>query len=116
MLVYRQRKLIKEYSSGGERPQIPDYWQAEIEKDNKLEEELRQVYESLKNQFDIILEDASTVFTVSESNFVSYVSEDEDMGKPLRLEFTDTISTIKQKIKAHLNLTEEQRHNLIEVS
>ena len=59
---------------------------------NTKEEELRSVYETLKNQFDIILEDVNTVFKISDSDFVSYISEDEDNGNTLRLEFTDTIA------------------------
>ena len=56
----------------------------------------------MKNQFDIILEDAISVFTISESNFVSY-STDDEKGNSLRLEFTDTVEAIKSKVKAHVN-------------
>lgn len=54
---------------------MPDYWHAEIEKVNKEDEQLREKYNTLRNQFDIILQDASTHFVIdTESNFVSYAN------------------------------------------
>ena len=55
------------------------------------------------------------MFTISDSDFVSYTSE-EDKGNTLRLEFTDTVSAIKTKVKTHLNLPESAELNLIEVN
>jgi len=52
MLVYRQRKVSKQIT---EQPQIPAYWVDEIKKLNEDDEFLRQNYEALRNQFDIIL-------------------------------------------------------------
>ena len=49
MLVYRQRKIIIE--AGNQKPQIPDYWQKEIDTVNAKNIEYRLEYEEKKNSF-----------------------------------------------------------------
>jgi len=61
------------------------------------------------------LEDANTVFSVSDNDFVSYIT-DEEKGNKLRLEFTDTVEVIKDKLRAHINAPIGSQVNLIEVS
>lgn len=90
----------------------------EIEKLNKFDAFIRSHYDKLKNQFDIIIQDSSTIFNVSEnSNFVTYKSDDkiDEQGSTLRLEFTDTVETIKGKIRAKINAPEGAHINMIEV-
>jgi len=54
MLIYRQRKQSKVANEMQSIP-IPDYWVSEIEKINQLEREMRGSYDTLKNQFDIVI-------------------------------------------------------------
>lgn len=55
MLVYRQRRIAKH---NAEQPSIPEYWRAEIERINQADEEFRAKYDTLKNQFEMILQDS----------------------------------------------------------
>ena len=103
ILIYRQRKVSKETEAKGSVP-IPPYWLSEMERVNNAELLLRQNYDKLKNQFDIVIQDVSTYFDVQETNFVSYLSMDKilEQGTTLRLEFTDAVSAIKFKVYKHL--------------
>ena len=96
---------------------MPSYWVSEIEKINNDESELRQNYDTLKNQFDIIMQDASTCFDISETNFVKYRSLEKiiEQGTSLRLEFTDTVDEIRQKIRSHLGIHGAANLEMIEV-
>ena len=76
MLVYRQRKVGKEMN---EQPEIPDYWVKEIEKINQEDATFRENYESLRNQFDIVLQDANAFFNVDDNDFVSYIDPEKTL-------------------------------------
>ena len=47
MLVYRQKKIVKE--QGNSRPEVPDYQAKYIQNINKEQEEYRVEYEKKKN-------------------------------------------------------------------
>ena len=53
MLVYRQRKAIKE--GGTVAPELPDYWVKEIQEINKRDAIYRDEYEDKKNQFEMVI-------------------------------------------------------------
>lgn len=64
-----------------------------MEKLNQEDAVLRENYDILKNQFDIVLQDSNSFFKVSDNDFVSYIDPEKtlEQGTTLRLEFTDTV-------------------------
>ena len=69
MLVYRQRILNQQAT---EVPKIPDYWKSIIDCLNMSDKSQRVNYETLRNQFDIIMLDSRINFEVTDdTNFVT---------------------------------------------
>ena len=77
MLLYRQKAHNKQIKPD-QKPEIPAYWLEEIKNLNQKEEEMRQNYEDLKQQFDLILQEADAHFnTDPASSFVSYIKDEQ---------------------------------------
>ena len=75
MLVYRQKKIIKE--QGAARPEVPDYQAKYIQNLNKEQEAYRLDYETKKNQFEMILQPFEATFVQDdETSFFKYIVDE----------------------------------------
>lgn len=104
MLIYTQKK----FSEQGEKTQIPDYWKECIKTINEANAQERAYYASLENQLDLIIQDEA-LFTIDpESHFVKYVDDvtAEQAGIPVRVQFTDTVASVRKQISDQIGCTE----------
>ena len=116
MLVYRQRKIIKE--QGKTKPDIPDYQAKHIQDLNKEKDAYREEYEKKKNQFEMILQPFESSFVQDdETGFYKYIIDEnyETQGTKLLCEFTETVQEIKEKVIRTLQIPDDQPFDLIEV-
>ena len=71
----------------------------------------------MKNQFDLVIQDSSLLFSVDHNDFVTYVDDEntDEQGVKVRCCFTDTIAEIKEKVKKACGLEDGKEFDLIEV-
>ena len=109
MLVYRQRKIVKE--QGQKKPDIPDYQAKHIKEINKDKEAYREEYDKKKNQFEMILQPFEQTFVQDEeTGFYKYIVDEnyETQGTKLLCEFTESAEDIKAKIARTLNIDSDK--------